>query len=164
MKIKSIISIMLVLIALVSFLFFLSEYLYIKHPWLTEKLYVLYKNRSIEYKVPFELALCVVQKESDGINKRSNKKNKNGTYDYGRFQINSVHMPNNPRLLLIDKINSQKGFWYLSLAIEKANYNTIDAIRLYNQGIHGKKKNYKNWEYVKEIFECYNQDTIRNNQ
>lgn len=151
-------------IMLISCLLFFSKCLSDKHPWLNSDLQELYEKRSIEYNVPLELALCVVQAESDGKNVRSKKRNKNGTYDYGRFQINSVHMPNNPERLLIDEINSKYGFWYLSLCLKKSKNYLPDAIRFYNQGIHGKKRYYKRWEYVEEILKCYNHDIIKDKQ
>ncbi len=132
-----------------------------KYSWLDKKLYYLYRARSLEYGAPIELGICVVQAESNGRTIIS-RKNKNGTRDYGKFQINSVHMPDNPRALLGDIINSRYGFWYLSLALNKTDLP--DAIRLYNQGLNGKRKYYKNWKYVRKILKCYSSDIIKNKQ
>lgn len=132
-----------------------KEKLFKKYSWLNSRLYNLYKCRSIEYKVPLTLALSLINAESKGKNIIS-KKNKNGTRDYGRMQINSVHKLNNPRKLLNDKINSKYGFWYLSKCFNKSIGNIPYAIRMYNQGLNGKKKHYKNWKYIEKILICLN--------
>lgn len=129
--------------------------LFKKYSWLNYRLYNLYKYRSIQYKVPLDLAICIVDTESKGRNVIS-KKNKNGTRDYGRMQINSVHMPICPTKLLNDKINSRIGFWYLSKCYRKSRGYLPDCIRYYNQGLNGKKKKYRNWRYVRKVLICYN--------
>lgn len=129
-----------------------------KYSWMGEKLYNLYKARSLEFGVSMRLATCLVQTESHGKIVVS-KKNENGTRDYGRFQVNSVHKPVNTRELLWDRTNSRYGFSYLSKCIRKDHLP--DAIRLYNQGLNGKRKNYKNWKYVGKILGCYIQDIIK---
>jgi Transglycosylase SLT domain len=121
-----------------------------KYKWLKPGLYNLYKKRAAEYRIPLNLALAVIHAESRGKNVIS-KKNKNGSRDWGRMQVNSIHMKRNPRLLLNDKINSRVGFWYLSAAYKKSGYNLKETVRLYNQGLAGKRSNYKNWKYVTSI-------------
>ena len=136
--------------------YFLNE-----HSWLTERLYDLYVERSIQYEVPLKLALSVVEAESNG-RKIISRMNRNGTRDYGRFQINSIHMPKNPKKLLNDYYNSEYGFWYLSKCLEKSKGNISETIRMYNQGINGNKKHYRNWRYVEKILICYNRGIINN--
>ncbi len=131
-----------------------KEKLMNRHPWLTNKLYKLYKQRSIEYNVPLKLAVKIVNVESNGRIVIS-RKNKNGTRDYGRFQINSIHMKNNPKSLLQDSINSKYGFWYLSLCLKKSKRDLIDTVRMYNQGSNGKAHKYKNWKYVVKVLKEY---------
>lgn len=123
-------------------------------PWLTPKLFRLYTKRSIQYKVPLKLALSLIQYESGGRNVVS-RKNRNGTRDWGRMQINSVHMPKNPQKLLNDWTNSKIGFWYLGRALKKSRGNMYTAVRLYNQGLAGKHWKYRNWGYVKRIIRKY---------
>lgn len=127
-----------------------------KFPWLKGKkwLFSLYVKRSRQYGVPLKLALSLITYESGGRNVIS-RKNRNGTRDYGRMQINSVHMPRNPRALLNDWVNSQKGFWYLGAAMKKAHGNIYTAVRLYNQGLAGKHWKYRNWGYVNNIVKKY---------
>ena len=120
----------------------------------------MYKYRSIEYDIPIELALCLIDAESSG-RKIISRKNRNGTRDYGRFQINSCHMPDNPRQLLNDTVNSKYGFSYLKKCLLKSSGNLKEAIRMYNQGLNGTRKYYKNWNYVEKVLMCYNSDIIR---
>lgn len=122
--------------------------------WLDNKLYNLYKFRSLEHNVSLKLALCVVHTESKGKRVVS-KKNKNGTRDYGRGQINTCHMPKNPKRLLKDSINSKYVFMYLRKCLKKAKGNISETVRMYNQGLHGRKKYYKNWKYVERIKRLY---------
>jgi hypothetical protein len=131
-----------------------KEKLMNRYSWMTENLYKLYKKRSIKYNVPIKLAISVVNAESNGRIVIS-RKNKNGTRDYGRFQINSLHMKNNPKSLLQDSINSKYGFWYLFLCLKKAKGDLIDTVRMYNQGSNGKAHKYKNWEYVIKVLKEY---------
>ena len=124
-----------------------------KNIWLTDSLYDLYFYRSKEFNVDIKLAISVIRAESQG-RKVISKKNKNGTYDYGRFQVNSVHFSQSPESLLKDKLNSYYGFSYLSQCLKKSN-SLSEAIRKYNQGLYGKEKYYKNWKYVEKILYCY---------
>lgn len=135
---------------------FKERSLFRKHSWLNYRLYNLYKYRSIQYKVPLRLAMCVIETESKGRNRRSIKQNRNGSYDWGRMQINEIHLKNNPKKLLNDKINSKYGFYYLSKCSKKSIGFIPDTIRYYNQGINGKIKNYKNWKYVRKVLMCLN--------
>lgn len=50
-----------------------KQLLFKKYSWLNTKLYNLYKYRSIQYKVPLKLALCIIHIESQGKNRRSIK-------------------------------------------------------------------------------------------
>ena len=125
-----------------------------RYSWMSKKLYNLYQKRSKQYNVPIKLAISVIKAESNGKVVKS-RKNKNGTRDWGRFQINAVHMPNNPKKLLDDKINSKYGFWYLSLCLKKSKGYLKHAIRMYNQGLAGKEYKYKNWQYVNNVLKEY---------
>lgn len=136
------------------------DYLYKKYSWMSKKLYTLYRSRSIQFKVPLKLAVCVVQTESHG-KKIVSRLNSNGTRDFGRFQVNQVHMPKTPYRLWYDYTNSKYGFMYLKMCLNKSKY-LPDTIRMYNQGLNGIKKYYKNWKYVDKVIECYNQDIIKN--
>lgn len=133
----------------------LKNKLFKKHAWLNNKLYKLYQDRSRNYMVPIDLATSVVNAESNGRNVIS-RANNNGSRDYGRFQVNSIHLPSSPRKLLCDKINSKFGFMYLSLCLKKSKNNISETIRMYNQGLNGNKKYYKNWKYVEKVLICYN--------
>ncbi len=128
--------------------------LMIENKWLTDNLYDLYYYRSKEYNVNINLAIAIIRAESNGRNVVS-RRNKNGTRDYGRMQINGIHFPKNPRKLLNDKINSKYGFWYISYCLRESDGNIKKAIRLYNQGVHGKAKYYTNWKYVYKILDYY---------
>lgn len=123
---------------------------YQKHyKWLTPHLYKLYSMRARQYRVPLRLALALIHVESRGKNVISR------THDYGRMQVNKIHMRHNPKQLLNDKINSRIGFWYLSAALKKSNWNKREAVRLYNQGLAGKRWKYRNWNYVAQILNAY---------
>jgi hypothetical protein len=129
-------------------------YLIKKYKWLNNNLYNIYYFRSMQFNVDIELALSIIYAESNG-KKVVSRMNKNLTRDYGRMQINSIHLTENPYRLLDDKINSFYGFSYLSQCCKKSK-NLKDIIRMYNQGIYGNKRNYNNWRYVEKILYCYN--------
>ena len=130
--------------------------------WLTDELYILYDYRSKQYGVDIGLALSLIRAESNGRNIRSYRQNKNGTHDWGRFQINEVHVDyKNPHRLLIDITNSDYGFRELSLAFKKANGNLKETIRMYNQGRNGNRKNYTGWAYVNRVVSHYRRNYRR---
>ena len=131
-----------------------KEYLQTEYPWLSNDLYKLYNSRSEEYNVHLTLALAFIKHESNGKIVRS-RKNRNGTRDYGRFQVNTRHKEDNPRELLKDELNSYYGFYYISRCLKHSNYNLPEAIRKYNQGINGTRSRYKNWKYVERILTTY---------
>jgi len=74
----------------------------------------------------------------------------------GICQIMPFHA-SDPQTLYNPKENIKKGAWYLGTCFEYSGGNIREAIRMYNQGVHGKKWKYRNWTYVNRIDKLYRQ-------
>lgn len=74
------------------------------------------------------MLLWSIAKVESNLNPRAINKNKNGTYDMGIMQINSVHLPRLkkygilPQDLAIPRINIDVVAWVLSGCIQKQRY------------------------------------------
>ena len=78
-----------------------KQYYIQKFSWLNDSLYDMYFYKGKKYNVSLQLALSIAQTESRG-KKVISQKNKNGTRDYGRFQVNAIHCLGEPKKLLKD--------------------------------------------------------------
>ena len=93
-----------------------------------------------------KLVLCIIWRESNFRNVKS-KKNKNGTHDLGIMQVNNCHRVLAEPMDIVSNIRF--GCRYLRCCFRGGGI--ADAVRRYNQGLNGKRKDYKNWQYVAEI-------------
>ncbi len=159
MKLRLMIGILFLSFIFPQLTFFTNEeydrykYLSTKIEWLTPDYYLIVKNTTKKYDVEMDLALSLVEIESNGKNVVS-RLNKNGTRDYGRFQVNSVHEKDNPKKLLNDGYNTNVAINYLSKCIDKASGNYFYAIRFYNAGLNC-SKNVNNVEYIIKVLNFY---------
>ena len=128
-----------------------------KFSWLKKDFYYYLDLRCKGKDIDPIFALSVVQHESNGKNIIS-KQNRNGSIDVGFFQINSVHMPKNPRKLLNYRLNTRKALWYMSLCLKKAKGDKYLACIYYNGGLNCNVRRYKrnkNKDYPKRILKTY---------
>lgn len=88
------------------------------------------------YGVDPRLLWCIAKVES-GLNPYARNKNKNGTYDIGMMQINTVHLPTlsnygiTEQMLYDTRTNIYVGAWVLSKCIAKHGM-TKNGITCYN--------------------------------
>ncbi len=131
-----------------------------EYNWLNIDLYETLLRETKKNNIPIGLSCSLIQSESGGRNVIS-RENTNGTRDYGYCQVNSVHSPNDPEKLLNSMYNIKLSCNYLGRAFEKAKklYDTDDwykeSIRMYNQGLYGKRYAYNNWNYVNKTVNRY---------
>ena len=143
----------------------LDEYSFAKDnfKWVKKKFYYYLDYKCMKKKIDPIFALAIAQTESGGKNVIS-RKNRNGSRDYGRFQVNSVHMPKRPRKLLNYKINIDKAMYYLGLALKKAKGDLGLACIYYNAGLNcnvGKyRRSKKLMKYPKKILRIYRSLTV----
>ena len=89
-----------------------------------------------EYDVPPALALAVAQQESS-FNPNATATNKNGSTDYGVFQINSSNLSSlglNPTSVMDPSTNIDAGVSMLSSLLAQYGGNTTLALEAYNAG------------------------------
>lgn len=129
----------------------------LQYDWMNEKLYNIIKKYSTKYDIDYRLVCAVIDTESKGRNITSRKENNDGTRDHGIMQINEKNIGYYFKTIddfyNIDK-NIKFGCKYLSDAYEKSGYYK-STIRLYNQGLNGKKHRYNNWKYVTKVIRKY---------
>ena len=111
-----------------------------------ETVYATARRLGIDYK----LVLCIIWRESNFKNVKS-KKNKNGTHDLGIMQVNNCHRVLAEPMDIVSNIRF--GCRYLFYCFRSGTI--ADAVRRYNQGLNGKRKDYKNWRYVAEVLNKY---------
>jgi len=111
-----------------------------------------YTEAGKAYNIDPQLLWSIAYKETRLNPKLISKKNKNGTYDIGIMQINSVHLPRlkkqygiNKEDLLHPKVNIFVGAEILRLCIDKHGLNS-KGITCYNGRI-------RNNTYGKEVLE-----------
>ncbi len=101
------------------------------------------------------MLLWSIAKVESNLNPRAINKNKNGTYDMGIMQINSVHLPRLkkygilPQDLAIPRINIDVGAWVLSGCIQKHGYKW-NAVTCYNGRIANNPYGYKVFKVLKQ--------------
>ena len=122
---------------------FVDEYKPMKNSftWVKKDFYFHLQNTCKKYNIDPLFALSIAQAESGGRNVVS-KRNKNGTRDFGIFQINSVHLPKTPYQLLDYKINTNKAMSILRECLKKAKGDKRLACAYYNAGTNCNVKKY----------------------
>ena len=133
----------------------LYKRLSMQYEWLSLDLYniILYESKVADFDP--KLICSIIHVESSGENIIS-KQNKDGSYDIGYCQYNTKNMKKGEeRLYLNPNLNIRSGILYFKDCIKVSNGRLDDSIRLYNQGINGKRDKYKNWKYVKKVFKAY---------
>lgn len=100
------------------------------------------------YNVPIDLLYSIARVETGNKGNLVSPKNKNGTYDIGLMQINSMHLPRlqkhgitEDKLLADPCLNLHVGASILSDAISRLGYTWM-AIGAYNAGSPDKRKAY----------------------
>jgi len=126
----------------------------VQYKWLTEEIFRIVWDEAVERGLERRAIFAIIQAESGGRNVVS-RRNRNGTRDYGLMQINSVHSPKNPWVLLNVRVNVRTGCWYFSRCIKKSGGVLSEAVRYYNAGLGSKRKSYKNWRHVYRVVAHY---------
>ena len=114
---------------------------------LQEKLQVCFEKASLTYNIN-PLLLWAIAKVESNFNPYALNKNKDGSYDIGIMQINTVHLKTLEKYGLFDKryiwdpcYNIHVGAWILSKCIQRHGY-TWEAIGCYNAVTPWKRKKY----------------------
>jgi len=125
--------------------------------WLKKDFYNYLEYKCYKKNIDPIFILSLAQVESGGRNIRSHRMNRNKTFDWGFFQINSVHSPKNPRRLLNYRVNIDIATWYLGKCLKKARGNKFLACIYYNGGTNCNVRRYmkKNSAYPKRIMKIY---------
>lgn len=117
-------------------------------------------DAAARYGVPVDLLYAIARVETGSRYNLVSPKNKNGSYDIGLMQINSIHLPRLAKLGitkqdLLDKpcVNLHVGAWILSESISRHGYTWV-AIGAYNAGSHHKRK-----IYARKVFAMYDRIT-----
>lgn len=126
-----------------------------QYKWLTTKKFQIIEDEVIrqkawKYKINTKFICALIQYESNGVSTAISRSGARGM-----CQIMPFHHPKNPKALYNDKLNVQKGVWYLKLCMKKARYNRAEALRMYNSGLYAKRHRYRNWKYVKNILRAF---------
>lgn len=100
------------------------------------------------YNVPVDLLYAIARVETGNQSGLVSKRNKNGTYDIGLMQINSMHLPRLAKqgiterdLLAKPCLNLHIGASILADMIKRHGYTWV-AIGAYNAGSHDKRRIY----------------------
>lgn len=139
---------------------FIEDFKFAKYnfKWVKKDFYRYLDYKCYKKNIDPLFMLSLAQVESRGRNIIS-KKNKNGSFDTGFFQINSVHS-DKPKELLNYKKNINKAVWYMNLCIKKAKGDKKLACVYYNAGLNCNVKKYlsskKLRKYPKKILKIYN--------
>ena len=111
-------------------------------------------DASKRYNIPVDLLYAIARVETGNKGNLVSPKNKNGTYDIGLMQINSIHLPRLKKMnitketLLSDPcVNLHVGAFILSEFISKYGY-TWQAIDSYNAGRPTSHKTYAKKVYA----------------
>ena len=121
---------------------FVDEYKPMKNSftWVKKDFYFHLQNTCKKYNIDPLFALSIAQAESGGRNVVS-KRNKNGTRDFGIFQVNSV-WEKRTYLLLDYKINTNIAIAYLKQCLKKSKGDKYMACVYYNAGLNCNVKKY----------------------
>lgn len=114
-------------------------------------------DAAARYNVPVDLLYAIARVETGSRYNLVSPTNKNGSYDIGLMQINSIHLPRLAKFGITKKdllekpcVNLHVGAWLLSDAIARHGYTWV-AIGAYNAGSHNKRK-----IYARKVFAMYN--------
>ena len=130
--------------------FFDTDYKIVRNRfrWVKRDFYEHLQKRCKLYDIDIFFALSIAQVESGGKNVVS-KKNRNGTMDYGIFQVNSVHGIHRGY-----KKNIDIAMWYLRKCLKKSRGNKKIACIYYNCGLNCNLKSYKK-DYPRRVMDVY---------
>lgn len=133
-------------------------------PWLNYETYTVIVSESKKNNIDPAYVMSVIQYESGDYCKNNWKCMQRAVSRSGArgpMQIMPFHAKN-PDDLFGWKYNIKKGAWYLGACMESSGGNIREAARKYNQGIHGNRKRYRNWPYVRRIARKYKQVLTKN--
>ncbi|OZA30494.1 MAG: hypothetical protein B7X93_03105 [Hydrogenophilales bacterium 17-61-9] len=127
---------------------FLAALLLPTFSWANNGGWQCWADASARYDVPVDLLYAIARVETGNRSRLVSPRNKNGTYDIGLMQINSMHLPRLAKHRiseqdLLDKpcLNLHVGASILAEAIARHGYNWV-AIGAYNAGSTEKRKTY----------------------
>jgi soluble lytic murein transglycosylase-like protein len=106
------------------------------------------------------LLLLAVAKTESNFNKYAINKNKNGTIDYGMFQINSSNLNRfkiHPSYVINDVCYASKVAAYVLSSCIATYGNTWRAVDCYNKGKNAKNTSWYVWKTYKNLISLSNQ-------
>lgn len=116
-------------------------------------------DASAKYNVPVDLLYAIARVETGNRAGLISKPNKNGTYDIGLMQINSMHLPRLAKQGITKKdlvekpcVNLHVGAMILAEMIKRHGYTWV-AIGAYNAGSHDKRV-----IYAKKVFAMHDKN------
>lgn len=107
------------------------------------------------------LLLLAIAKTESGFNKYAINKNKNGTIDYGMFQINSSNLKRlkiHPNYVINDVCYASKVASYMLSSCISTYGNTWRAVDCYNKGKNAKNTSSYVWKTYKNLISLLNQN------
>jgi soluble lytic murein transglycosylase-like protein len=123
-----------------------------------EELSCIYTS-AYSYRVNPLLLLAIAKTES-GFNRYAINKNKNGTIDYGIFQINSSNLKRlkiHPSYVVNDICYASKVAAYLLSSCMATYGNTWKAVDCYNKGKNAKNTSWYVWKTYNNLISLLNQ-------
>lgn len=106
------------------------------------------------------LLLLAIAKTESGFNRHAINKNKNGTTDYGMFQINSSNLNKlkiHPSYVMSDVCFASKIAAYILSSCMSTYGNTWKAVDCYNKGKNAKNTSSYVWTTYKNLISISNQ-------
>ncbi|MBX0312445.1 MAG: lytic transglycosylase domain-containing protein [Sulfurihydrogenibium sp.] len=106
------------------------------------------------------LLLLAIAKTESGFNRYAINKNKNGTIDYGMFQINSSNLKRlkiHPSYVINDVCFASKIAAYILSSCIATYGNTWKAVDCYNKGKNAKNTSEYVWKTYKNLISLLNQ-------
>lgn len=91
---------------------------------------------SMEFDIPLHLAFSIAYVESRYIPTAIGPYNRNGTRDWGLFQLNDAHRNWTRQQFFDIRLNTREGLSYLRTCINHTN-SYVEAIGAYNKGLTG---------------------------
>jgi soluble lytic murein transglycosylase-like protein len=107
------------------------------------------------------LLLLAIAKTESGFNRYAINKNKNGTIDYGMFQINSSNLKRfniHPSYVMHDVCYASKIAAYVLSSCIATYGNTWKAVDCYNKGRNAKNTSEYVWKTYKNLISLSNQN------
>lgn len=111
-------------------------------------------DASARYNIPVDLLYAIARVETGNKGRLISKPNRNGTYDIGLMQINSMHLPRLAKIGITERdliekpcVNLHVGAMILSEMIARYGYTWV-AIGAYNAGTHEKRVVYAKKVYA----------------